>query len=95
VDGAYYEGLAGRLRGLLIRLDGRLGRKQVQLLHHFIEVGEYGLALEEIAGVLAQGQIAILDEERSDILALARAMKMDNLVPRALRVLSAECVGPG
>ena len=26
----------------------RLGREQAQLLHHFIEVGEYGLALEKM-----------------------------------------------
>jgi hypothetical protein len=41
VDGAYYADLAGRLYGLLIRLDDRLGREQVQLLHYFAEVGEY------------------------------------------------------
>ena len=50
MDAAYYEDLAGRLYGLLIALDDRIGRAQPQLLHHFIEVGEYGLALEEIAG---------------------------------------------
>jgi hypothetical protein len=59
VDGAYYEDLAGRLYGLVIRLDDRLGREQAQVLHHFIEVDEYGLALEEIAGALAHSQIAI------------------------------------
>ncbi len=84
MDGAYYEDLAGRLYGLLIRLDDRLGREQAQLLYQFIEVGEYGLALEEIAGALAQDQIAISNQERSDMLALARRMKMDDLVPPAL-----------
>jgi hypothetical protein len=54
VDAAYYEDLAGRLYGLLIMLEDRLGGQQAQLLHHFIEVGEYGLALEEIAGALAR-----------------------------------------
>jgi hypothetical protein len=33
------------LYGLLIGLDDRIGSEQAQLLHHFIEVGEYGLAL--------------------------------------------------
>jgi hypothetical protein len=46
MDAAYYEDLAGRL-------DDRMDGEQAQLLHHFIEVGEYGLALEEIAGTLA------------------------------------------
>jgi hypothetical protein len=61
-----------------------LGGEQVELLHHFIEVGEYGLALEDIAGTLAQDAIAITDQERGDMLALARQMEMDDLVPRAL-----------
>jgi len=42
--------LDGRLYGLLIGLDDRIDSEQAQLLHHFIDVGEYGLALEEIAG---------------------------------------------
>ena len=84
MDAAYYEDLAGRLYGLVIRLEGRLGAEQAQLFHHFVEVGEYGLALEEIAGALAQDKIAITDHERGDMLALARQMKMDDLVPHAL-----------
>jgi hypothetical protein len=67
VDAAYYEDLAGRLYGLLIMLEDRLGGEQAQVCHHFIEVGEYGLALEEIAGALAQDTIAITDQERGDM----------------------------
>ena len=84
MDAAYFEDLAGRLYGLVIMLEDRLGGEQAQLFHHFIEVGEYGLALEEIAGALAQDTIAITDQERGDMLALARQMKMDDLVPHAL-----------
>jgi len=58
VDSAYFEDLAGRLYGLLIGLDDRIGSEQAQWLHHVIEVGEYGLALEDIAGTLAQDAIA-------------------------------------
>ena len=54
MDTGYYEELAGRLYGLLIGLDDRIGSDQAQWLHHVIEVGEYGLALEDIAGTLAQ-----------------------------------------
>ncbi len=47
--------------------------------------GEYGLALEEIAGTLAQDAIAITGTERGDMLALATRMKLQgDLVPRAL-----------
>ena len=85
MDAAYYEELAGRLYGLLIGLDDRIDSEQAQLLHHFIDVGEYGLALEEIAGTLAQAAIAITDHERADMLALAARMKLEGgLVPRAL-----------
>jgi hypothetical protein len=78
------EDLAGLLYGLLIMLEDRLGGEQAQLFHHFIEVGEYGLALEDIAGALAQDKIAITDQERSGMLALVRSMRMDDLVPHAL-----------
>jgi len=85
MDAAYYEELAGRLYGLLIGLDDRMDSEQAQLLHHFIDVGEYGLALEEIAGSLAQAAIAVTDQERADMLALAARMNLEgDLVPRAL-----------
>jgi hypothetical protein len=85
VDNSYLEDLAGRLYGLVIRLEDRLGGERAQLLHHFIEVGEYDLALEEIAGSLAYKTIAITDQEREDMLALARRMQMDDLVPNVLK----------
>jgi len=53
----------------------------VQLLHHFIEVGEHGPAQEEIAGALAQDQVALCDQKRGGMLALGRRMKSDDLVP--------------
>jgi hypothetical protein len=84
LDAAYYEDLAGRLYGLLIRLEGRLDREAARQLYHFIEVGEYGLALEEIAAALADAAVPITDQERSDMLTLTATMGMDNLVPRAL-----------
>ena len=77
MDAAYYEDLAGRLYGLVIRLSDRLPADQVRWLHHVTEVGEYGLALEDMAGMLAHGQIAITSQERGDMLALADRMKME------------------
>ena len=56
LDTTYYEDLAGRLYGLLIGLDDRLDREDTGLLQHFIEVSEYDLALEEIAGALAHAR---------------------------------------
>ena len=84
LDAAYYEDLARRLYGQLIGLDDRLDREDARLLHHFIEVGKYGPALEGIAGTLAYAKTPITDQERSDMLALTRTMSMDDLAPRAL-----------
>jgi hypothetical protein len=78
-DSAYYENLAGRLYGLVIRLTDRLPPNQIRWLHHVVEVGEYGLALEDMAGMLAYHTIAITDEERQDMLALASQMNMKDL----------------
>jgi hypothetical protein len=81
-DTAYYEDLAGRLYGLVIRLDDRLSVDQAQWLHHVTEVGEYGLALDDMAAILAHGKIAITDQERRDLLALAERMKSEGAAAR-------------
>ncbi len=85
MDAAYYDDLAGRLYGLVIRLGDRLPADDARWLHHVTEVGEYGLALEDMTGMLAHGKIAITGAEREDMLALADRMKLEGgLVPRAL-----------
>ena len=95
-DAAYYEDLAGRLYGLVIRLSDRLPADQVQWLHHVTEVGEYGLALEDMAGMLAHSKVAITDQERGDMLALAAQMKAEgDAVRRALESCPrADTAGP-
>jgi hypothetical protein len=74
MDAAYYEGLAGRLYGLLIGLEDRLDREDARQLHHFIEVGEYGLALEDIAGALAHAKAPVTDQERCAATGLSRTV---------------------
>jgi hypothetical protein len=76
-DSAYYEDLAGRLYGLAIRFSDRLPPDQAQWLHHVTEVGEYGLALEDLAATIPYDKIAVTAEERGDIEGLARQMGMD------------------
>jgi hypothetical protein len=100
VDGAYFEDLTGRLYGLLIMLEDCLGNEQAGLLHYFIEVGECGLALEEISGALAQDAVAITDQERAAMLVLASQMAVDDLVRRALAfcprvILGSRTAAPG
>ena len=77
MDPGFYEDLAGRLYGLVIRLVGRLPSDEARWLHHVVEVGEYGLALEDMAGMLAHGKNAITGAEREDMLALAGRMKLE------------------
>jgi hypothetical protein len=60
------EFLAGQLYGLVIRLGDRLSGDEAQWLHHVTEVGEYGLALDDMAKILAYGKIAITGQERGD-----------------------------
>ncbi len=84
MDPACYEDLRDRLLSLLIMLDQRLGDHEAGQVHEFIDVGEYGLALEEMAGALSQAWTPITDQERSDMLALTHRMKMDEQVPGAL-----------
>jgi hypothetical protein len=50
MDAASYEDLAARLHGLVIMLEDQVGDDQAGLTQAFIEVGEYGLVLEGLAG---------------------------------------------
>lgn len=97
MDAAYYEDLAGRLYGLVIRLSDRLPADRAQWLHRVTDLGEYGLALEDMAGMLAHGRIAISSQERSDMLALAGRMGAEgDAVRHALESCpQAELHGPG
>jgi hypothetical protein len=85
MDAAWYEDLRGQLFSLLIAVEDRLGREQARWVHHVIDVDEYGLALEDMAGILAHANAPVTDQERADMLGLARRMQMDDLVPRVLQ----------
>ena len=84
MDQSSYEEIAGLLRGLLFRLHDRLLGKDVTLIAEFIDVGELGLALEQMADVLSEDERALSPDERADMLALVDRMHMDQRVPRAL-----------
>ncbi len=84
MDAGWYEDLRGQLFSLLIAVEDRLGRDNAQWVHHVIDVGEYGLALEDMAGILAHAGAPVTDQERAAMLGLARRMEMDDLVPHIL-----------
>jgi hypothetical protein len=85
MDTAWCEDLRGQLFSLLIAVEDRLGREQAHWVHHVIDTGEYSLALEDMAGILAHASAHITDQQRAGMLALARKMHMDDLVPRTLQ----------
>jgi hypothetical protein len=85
MDAAWYEDLRGQLFSLLIAVEDRLGREQARWVHHVIDADEYGLALEDMAGILAQAKAPVTDQERASMLGLARRMQMDDLVARVLQ----------
>ena len=84
MDRAYYEEIAGELRGLLIRVDNRLAQEDAKLIAEFIDANELGLALEQMADVLSEDERPLDSAERADMLALASRMRMGERVPRAL-----------
>jgi len=84
MDAAEYEDLAGQLYGLLIAVEDRLGREQARWVHQVIDVGEYGLALEDMTGGLAHAGAPVSGCERAAMLTLARRMQMDAVVASAL-----------
>jgi hypothetical protein len=86
MDRAYYEEIAWRLRGLLIRLDDRLSAKDAKLIAEFIDVGELGLALEQMADQLSEYEQPLSASERADMLSLVARMQMNDRVSRTLTV---------
>ena len=97
MDNAQYEDLAGRLYGLVIRLSERMPADGAGWVHHVTEVGEYALALEDLAAILAHGKTAITDRERADMLALGTGMTLRHDLAGMLRACprAGEDHGPG
>ena len=97
MDAAYYEDLAGRLYGLVIRLSDRMPADRAGWVHHVTEVGEYALALEDLAAILAHGKTAITDHERADMLTLGSRMTLRHDLAGVLRACprADEDHGPG
>lgn len=86
VDRAYYEEIAGELRGLVIRLDDRLTESDTTLIMEYIDANELGLALEQMADVLSEDEHPLSQDERADMLRLAKRMQMGDRVPSTLEL---------
>ena len=85
MDPAFCDDLHGRLSGLVILSGHRMKSEAANLICHFAEADEHGLAPEELAGYLALAETPITDQERNDMTALAAQMQKDDNVPSRWR----------
>lgn len=85
VDQAEYDEITPRLRSLMILLDDRLSARDLVFVAEFIDVGELGLALEQMADALCEDEAPVARTERVDMLALAERMNLGSRVSQALR----------
>ena len=85
MDQASYDEIPGRLHGLLVRLSNRLADRDQTLITEFIDAGELGLALEQMADALSEDEQPVAVNERADMLLLVGRMEMSDRVAEALR----------
>jgi hypothetical protein len=85
VEQAEYDEITGHLRGLMVLLDDRLSARDLGFVAEFIDVGELGLALEQMADALCEDEAPVARAERDDMLTLAERMNLGSRVYRALR----------
>lgn len=81
---AAYEEISGLLRGLCVRLADRLGSMDLTIAEEYVDANEVGLALEHLADQLAEYDLPVSQDERTDMLALAHAMGNVDRVAGAL-----------
>lgn len=84
MDATHYGEIIGILRGLTIRLSDRLPKQDLTWTTEFLDAGELGLALDQIAYALSEDGLPVTPDKRADMLALADRMQMDDHVSRAL-----------
>jgi hypothetical protein len=84
VNRTSFEEIGRYLRDLLIRLDDRIPARDFVVITEFIDVGEFGLALEHTADALSEAGVPVTDDERTGMLRLARRMQTGDRVSRAL-----------
>jgi hypothetical protein len=74
---------------LLATVGSSMSRKDKGLIEEFIDVGEYGLALETVCASLRSFGDPISDELKERVTALQRAMNMDDneIISSLLRMI--------
>jgi hypothetical protein len=84
VNRAGFNKLSGGLDALAIRLADRIAEKDLSLISEFVDVGEFGIALEWITDLLSDNNRPLTSDERSAMLALAERMGIRSRVAHAL-----------
>ena len=71
MDFLTHADLTGRIRGLVILLDDKIDIEQSRAADELIDGDEFGPALEQLAGVLAEAGTPLPDDLRTDFDRLA------------------------
>ena len=85
MEHAHYEEAAGKLRGLLIRLDDRLSANDLSLVTEFINANELGVALEWMADSLSKDKQPLSVDERATYWRWSRVCRWASESPGRLR----------
>lgn len=75
-DAAYFEGLRGRLRALLIAVAHWFSRDQTALLNELIDANECGVALEMTSDFLVEAGACVDPAVRDDVVRLAATLEL-------------------
>jgi hypothetical protein len=81
-----YQRLERDLLAILVSLHGILTESESEEVRHFVEHGEYGVALETLSGILEEGGKRISFEAYEQIHGLGERMEMEPEVWERLRV---------
>ena len=71
MDFLTHADVTGRIRGLVIMLDDKITVEQSRAVDELVDADEFGPALEQLAGVLAETATSLPDDLRTDFDRLA------------------------
>jgi len=83
-NAAHYVQVEHRLRALMPNYEAFVPGEQMNLIREFLDVGEYGLALEWLADELSEGSVPVEHADRREMVSLSELMHLDGRVVRAL-----------
>ena len=73
----YYNELEARLGSILLTLGSQLSPEESREVNHFLDVGEYGLALQTLTDLLIEERKKISTGTYNDVVGVARRMGIE------------------